>query len=219
MPISMLARYYDQIRQYLPNPGIPITPIDIQNVADYFFMENPKEHWTIEDFPCVAPPWPVTWMEFKIPPYSLSEGKKVPFETAGSRLYQGALLVAEETEDLVNRYGDLGPLDVPRSRPGLAEFRQYIGTDPLIFHCLPIWREFMAGDSALASHDLRERREHLLRYRLEHGALPKWACQFFTFECAEGTDGLAPGVANALYLDEQGRILHHLNVQCSLGPR
>jgi hypothetical protein len=40
----------------------------IDNVADYFYMGTDQEHWDEQtDFPNVAPPFPVFWMEWKKP--------------------------------------------------------------------------------------------------------------------------------------------------------
>ena len=53
----------------------------IDNVAEYFFAGTPKEEWDIcEDFPCLAPPYPVFWMEYKMPKTIISEtfGNEVP---------------------------------------------------------------------------------------------------------------------------------------------
>lgn len=37
----------------------------IQNVADYYYQTSPQEDWNLrEDFPDIAPPWPLFWMEY-----------------------------------------------------------------------------------------------------------------------------------------------------------
>jgi hypothetical protein len=42
--------------------------VSMDNVADYYW-ENPKDDWRIEkgDFPCLAPPWPLTFLEYRAP--------------------------------------------------------------------------------------------------------------------------------------------------------
>lgn len=42
-----------------------------QNVADYYWALD-KEQWKIADFPNLAPPWPVTWLEWTEPSHRIS---------------------------------------------------------------------------------------------------------------------------------------------------
>jgi hypothetical protein len=47
--------------------------VRVQNVADYYW-ESPKENWSIhQDFPCISPPWELSWMEFMQPPMPADE--------------------------------------------------------------------------------------------------------------------------------------------------
>lgn len=42
--------------------------VRIQNVADYYYQTSPQENWNLrEDFPDIAPPWPLFWMEYHNP--------------------------------------------------------------------------------------------------------------------------------------------------------
>jgi hypothetical protein len=44
-------------------------PIHVQNVADYLYLETEQyDFYLNRDFPNIAPPWPVFFMSFKMPP-------------------------------------------------------------------------------------------------------------------------------------------------------
>jgi hypothetical protein len=70
-------------------------PIRIQNVADYLFLETDQYDFDLGgDFPNVAPPWPVFFMSYRMPPYLRRKGGLEPNVGAG-REY-GYLFVAEQ---------------------------------------------------------------------------------------------------------------------------
>lgn len=49
--------------------------VRVDNVARYYLSDNPQEEWNLlTDFPNVAPPWPVAWLEYRQPPMINSEG-------------------------------------------------------------------------------------------------------------------------------------------------
>jgi len=54
--------------------------VDMQNVADYFWEEHPKELWHAKDIPTCRAPWPLSWITFRRPPTSNNEGSviKIP---------------------------------------------------------------------------------------------------------------------------------------------
>jgi len=45
------------------------------NVSEYYFMGNPQEVWTHDDFPNIAPPFEHMWFEWDVRGLSNSEGK------------------------------------------------------------------------------------------------------------------------------------------------
>ena len=54
--------------------------IEIGNVSRYFFEGNDQEEWEItRDFPNIAPPFPVFWMEYPAPKMVVSSVKTVRF--------------------------------------------------------------------------------------------------------------------------------------------
>lgn len=39
--------------------------VAIQNVAEYYYVGTPQEHWDLDDFPRIVSPWPAFWMEYR----------------------------------------------------------------------------------------------------------------------------------------------------------
>ena len=69
------------------------------NVAQYLYCETPQEKWDLaRDFPNVAPPFPVMFIEHSMPRYSLS-GKlgRVNFDDSPMKK-QGTLILSREVE-------------------------------------------------------------------------------------------------------------------------
>jgi hypothetical protein len=60
--------------------------INIQNVANYYFMEldHPQDQFDAQrEFPNVAPPWPLFYMSFKLPRYIRVSGRLERLPEAG----------------------------------------------------------------------------------------------------------------------------------------
>jgi hypothetical protein len=72
----------------------------VDNVAEYFYAGTDKEEWDGEkDFPCLAPPFPVLWMEYRAPRKVVSSvyGTTYPEgEAEGAPSYYGFLIAAAE---------------------------------------------------------------------------------------------------------------------------
>src|SRR5579859_4296914 len=71
-------RFYDEV---LRNPHISqavkdiladCVVIDASNVAQYYFEGTDKEHWSLGDFPNIAPPFGSFWLDFDAPKYYVS---------------------------------------------------------------------------------------------------------------------------------------------------
>ena len=43
------------------------TVLNIQNVADYYYVTSDQEYWYIKDFPQPVSPWVLGWFEYKMP--------------------------------------------------------------------------------------------------------------------------------------------------------
>lgn len=45
-----------------------IVPVDVTAATNWFYKAKSKVDWRLaDDFPCMAPPWPDTWMEYSFP--------------------------------------------------------------------------------------------------------------------------------------------------------
>lgn len=88
--------------------------LKIQNVSDYYMHGTPQEHWDFTDFPNVAPPWPIFWMEWRrsqtlittAPPQGMFDDPDFEIEKLQSSYYRvrgkvplaasGVLMIATE---------------------------------------------------------------------------------------------------------------------------
>jgi hypothetical protein len=60
-----------------------VTPIRIQNAAGYLFLETDQESFRLsQDFPNVAPLWPIFFMSYRIPARSRLKDKWSPTQAA-----------------------------------------------------------------------------------------------------------------------------------------
>lgn len=96
--------------------------VDVTAATDWFFQESNQEHWDIaEDMHRLTLPAEKTWMEYVIPPYSLTPEGKFPlpriFERAGMSMVGIQIEPDEESfegyliEDFISHYlmgGELG---------------------------------------------------------------------------------------------------------------
>lgn len=88
---ELMGNYFDTVFKVLPS--IPVIVID--NVAEYIWKITDKEVWDIgKDFPCMAPPFPVFWIEYKYPSIIRSYGKLVE-RTEESAIQTGVLFYAD----------------------------------------------------------------------------------------------------------------------------
>ena len=79
----------------------------IDNAAEFFYAVSPKEHWDIaKDFPAVAPPWPLFWMEFKKPSRIYSDQAGV-LSTKGFPKFCGALFMGRTARDVSEEISNL----------------------------------------------------------------------------------------------------------------
>lgn len=72
-------------------------PFRIDNVADYYF-ETPKNDWSQDDFPNVAPPYPSFWLEYAMPEAINQSNIIIPNPVRG---YRAGLWFRVCTEDKV----------------------------------------------------------------------------------------------------------------------
>jgi hypothetical protein len=93
-----LGEYQKRILEYAKQA----TVIKVDNVARYFFEVSPQHEWDLQtDFPNLAPPFEVIWMEYKAPIQMNVNGliQSIPHEVRTGNI--GALLVSEKVPDEV----------------------------------------------------------------------------------------------------------------------
>jgi len=75
------------------------------NIACYYFCESPQEEWNLEtDFPNVAPPFPVLWIEYTMPAYSWST-ETGRIETDRDIKKVASLLISQEVGEMPSSPG------------------------------------------------------------------------------------------------------------------
>ena len=86
----------------------PVFAID--NVAEYFYAGNDKEEWHPEtEFPCLAPPFPVFWMEWR-KPSCIRSTVSGNLSTAGAPQYTGVLCSVETPAENLDDYTNMTEL-------------------------------------------------------------------------------------------------------------
>lgn len=62
---TLWIEYAKRFSELVNDPTLPVFLID--NVADYLYTGTDQEHWSLDrDFPNLAPPFPMFWVEFKM---------------------------------------------------------------------------------------------------------------------------------------------------------
>jgi hypothetical protein len=97
------ARHLEKLGKILNDRDLPAILID--NVADYFYIGTDQEHWDLQKhFPNLAPPFPIFWMEYRLPKYIRSEigDTRSPFDVDArvGWLMFGATREEIEAEDI-----------------------------------------------------------------------------------------------------------------------
>jgi hypothetical protein len=70
------------------------------NVASYYYEGTDKEHWYLEDFPNIAPPWGRFWFDFKAPSRSISSETGTRTWGADMPSYWGLHCQAQSVDDV-----------------------------------------------------------------------------------------------------------------------
>jgi len=110
--LTAWERYAAKICQYVStSDDLPVLLID--NVAQYYWVGTKQEYWQLErDFPNLAPPWPVFWVEHHMARTCRSEiGDRDLRDTIGSKAKIGVLVHAFTRDQVYemgadNRLGD-----------------------------------------------------------------------------------------------------------------
>src|ERR1035438_7561929 len=77
---------------------------EVSNVADYFYAGQDKEDWKLDkDFPRPMPPFPKTWLEWKIPQKVLIKGELQHLEVRDTFKRIGCLVTTPDYMEDANR--------------------------------------------------------------------------------------------------------------------
>ena len=89
--LEKLADFRDTLADYLCKSQV----FEVTNVSDFFYSGSDKnERGIYEDFPSLAAPYPITWMEFAAPK-TINEGGKIITPISNIKRF-GALIITDE---------------------------------------------------------------------------------------------------------------------------
>jgi hypothetical protein len=131
-------RFYDDVMR---DKDIPRAVKDLldgavvvvcDNVAHYYYCDTDKENWDLQDFPNIAPPWGRFWLDFKAPPYIVSEeyGGRIPWGPEKPTMWglycQAEELIATSKWCEGGDWQYIGPYNPDEWRPCSHEGKKYI---------------------------------------------------------------------------------------------
>lgn len=81
--------------------GTSIIGVDITNVAQWYYVDNPKMDWTMNDLPVSSPPWNRSWFEWNLPKTWNMDGELATFKYNNVRMgaYQRATRITDANRD------------------------------------------------------------------------------------------------------------------------
>lgn len=192
--MKMLEAYYKEITAKMhPDVLRDMLAMDVTPSAKWFLAENDQEHWDYtQDFPCLVPPSPLTWMEFEAPDRIQSEERII----VNSQLKRSGIMaltfeikkdarVDALKEDILLRY--MQALD--------GGSRQHID-----------WEGNLAE------------RHTMIEAAIERGDQARWLTIWNIIIEPIGHDAIVTMGLYGMYLDEQGRCIAGLNACISALP-
>lgn len=87
--------YHEHLQSSFPKA----IPFEISNVADYLYLGTPQEEWDLfADFPGAIPPFSETWLEWRLPTTTNSNGRIVPLTPSQVFDKQGCFMAIEDLD-------------------------------------------------------------------------------------------------------------------------
>lgn len=189
--MRMLERHWDWLNRGY-KVGLPenLTAIDLSEAARWFYEESEQEMWDYrEDFPSLAPAWPLAWYEWGWPRFSRSEGKIIAWPRSRGRF--GCLVYAVDVKE--GKGAEMLRKDLLPEL--MREVRAEIITDDIT-------------KTGSREADL-ERRRQTLTEMTKQGVEAKWVLFLMLF-AETNNRRVIQGLAEYWgYLDQEGRILPH----------
>lgn len=185
--MKMLEAYYKEITGGIPAFMLrDLMPMEITPAATWFLKDTKQEYWDYtDDFPCIIPPSPLTWLEFEAPDRIESEERVV--ENHQLRR-SGIMAVTHE-------------LDVDARLEALTH-------DHLLRYMSKL--DGNRSEESIFSAE-RSGRDVYQAAAIAKGILPRWLTVWnLIAEPMAGDEVYAFGLYG-MYLDEQGRVIKGLN--------
>lgn len=185
--MKVLEKYYKYLQQHIDQDILDdIVPLDITPAAKWFLGESPKEEWRYrEDFPCVLPPAPVSWIEYELPSIIRSTEK----ELARPARHVAVLVMT---------------LEVPE-----ADQKTMLVEDRLI----EIYKHFLRKSRITYGTSVQtDNRPDRIRDTLAQQLRCKWVSIWQLWAEPLNHRALVPFVSYAYYLDQNGQLLPDLGL-------
>lgn len=184
--MRMLEKYYDSIKQVMPAMMDELVPMEITPSAKWFLSEDKREFWRYrEDFPCVLPPAPLTWMEYQMPSSIKSDVREVRNTT--TRAVGAMILTVELKEE--NRL----PIF---SADGIMD----------------AFNDMLKRNKISTRGRKSQERFEIIQSYIKQGFVAKWFCFWQLFGEPIGHKEIIPFVSYGFYLDQNGQIMGELGV-------
>lgn len=188
-----------------------VPTIVADNVAEYFLYDNNDglastihREWSLEDFPCVTPPFPMCFIEWKIPDHSVRNNLQIIKEERTKGIYSNdqSVLLAMGTH--------LTTIDLHREH--------YPFLDQCDYAQLTEEEKFLHNKKITArwAKAINERKnvpvvlEKEVLNLMHHTNHIRWVVYAAIFEKFTGDGGVrAPDFGCVFFIEPSGRILHH----------
>lgn len=191
--MKLLEEHYKAITGKI-HPSIlkDLLPMEITPAAKWFLAESDKEHWEYtDDFPCIVPPSPLTWLEYEAPD-RISSSERTVINSVLRRC--GCLALTLEVQ--------------PEARP------RALSDDLLLPYMQSLDGESRKGIDWAGDRSLRQ---SYIEKAQEAALLPRWIT-IWNIVLMLHTGELVTLGLYGLYLDEQGRVIAGLNACITAMP-
>lgn len=184
----MLERNYAEIKKMVvPTILNDLVCMEITASAKWFLAESDKEVWNLrEDFPCVMPPAPMTWLEFDLPPVIRSSVREQP--NHGGRSL-AALIITLEIEE--------------------EDREVFLASDGLIRGFSHYLKQSGNNDGTVVMFD---KRQEWVQEAIDQQHEARWVMFWQIFGEPINHRTIIPYINYGFYLDQNGQLLKNLHI-------
>ncbi len=173
-----------------------LTVVDTSNASRYFYEELEKEHWDFrDDFPSLAPPWPLFWMEHPMPRTIRSGGSIQNVAPIARYMKAGLLSTGMKIKDDKRKDALLSDMLLTYVREGIRQVNP---------------------KTKLYGYSYQERQERIMKYH-DKGQYPSWLVVWRLLMSLHRNPPYT-AMTQAMYLDEMGKPLSDLITLIPLAP-